>query len=72
MNTAATEPATYSVTFSAGRTAEANDTLAALAEQPCTLAEVRDACDEYNVSASLYDDAGFGRGFVHRGSYRLI
>jgi hypothetical protein len=60
------------VTFSAGWTAEANDALAALAEQPRTLDEVRDACDEYNVSASLYDAAGFGRGFVHRGAYRLI
>ena len=70
MNTAA-EPTTYSVTFSAGWTADANDALAALAEQPRTLDEVRDACDEYNVIAALYDDAGFGRGFVRRGSYRL-
>ena len=49
-----------------------NDILATLAEQPCTLAEVCAACDEHNVIAALYDDAGFGRGFVRRGSYRLI
>lgn len=73
MNTATTaaEPATYSVIFTAGSTAEANDALAALAEQPCTLAEVCAACDEHNVLASLYDEAGFGRGFVRRGSYSL-
>ncbi len=71
MNTAATEPATYSVTFTAASTAQANDNLATLAEQPCTLAEVCAACDEHNVIAALYDDTGLGRGFVRRGSYRL-
>jgi len=37
-----------------------------------TLADVIGTCREYEASATLYDEAGFVRGWVHPdGTYRL-
>ena len=62
---------TYSVTFFGAQTVEAHDTLVALAEQPCTLEEIRDACDEFDVRADLRDEAGFLRGRVRKGDWKI-
>ena len=62
----------YTVTFTGAQTAEAHETLTALAEEPCTLAEILDACDDYRVSATLRDAQGSVRGWARAGrEYRL-
>lgn len=39
---------------------------------PLDLADVTDVCATYKIEATLYDEPGFVRGWVHSdGSYRL-
>ncbi len=62
----------YAVTFAGAETTEAHDALTALAEEPRTLAEILDTCDEHGVRATLRDEQGSPRGWVRPGrEYRL-
>jgi hypothetical protein len=53
-------------------TAAAHDALQHLATEEVELAEITNNCLDYQVTAELYDAAGFRKGWVHTdGTYQL-